>query len=330
MPDNLPDLRELLAGLPIDPRSAVNAREGILLLPDPIFIGPEEGRLEGDGVLVDDILLYDTTAALCCGGINNITTDLLELGSSQDDVLSSKAAQTVLMGFSGNDRITGGSDDDVLFGGAGADRLVGGDGLDIFVMADDGAKDQIRDFEIGADLIDVSALGVEGIEDLTIETIVNRGGTPIWLSVSAPGEDNAFFLRFADDTPLEPASLTSESFLFTDFSVVPEVAPELVADSGSFDSIRLSDAAEVVQLSNDDIKDVLRGFDLERDKFDASDLDAESFGELEIAAIRRGGTGDVLWISLRDATGEDELFLRYAGDVPLEADLLSAEHFIFG
>ena len=135
MPDNLPDLRELLAGLPIDPRSAVNAREGILLLSDPIFIGSQEGRLEGDGVLVDDILLYDTTAALCCGGTNNITTDLLELGTSQDDVLSSKAAQTVLMGFSGNDRITGSSDDDVLFGGAGADRLVGGDGRDIFVLS---------------------------------------------------------------------------------------------------------------------------------------------------------------------------------------------------
>ena len=48
-----------------------------------------------------------------------------------------------------------------------------------------------------------------------------------------------------------------------------------------------------------------------------------------IEAVRRGGTGDTLWVRVRDATGEDELFLRYADGAPLDPALLTEDHFIF-
>jgi Ca2+-binding RTX toxin-like protein len=64
-------------------------------------------------------------------------------------------------GNAGNDSLRGGSGDDVLLGGQGNDQSWGGLGNDTFVVALDGSRDIVRDFQAGAgagDKLDLSAL----------------------------------------------------------------------------------------------------------------------------------------------------------------------------
>ena len=77
-------------------------------------------------------------------------------GSGTNDLLTGSAADDLILGNDGNDTIDGGAGDDVLFGQGGADRLTGGTGADIFVFDQDILRDQINDFEVGLDRIDLS------------------------------------------------------------------------------------------------------------------------------------------------------------------------------
>ncbi len=64
----------------------------------------------------------------------------------------------IIRGGFGSDRLTGGPGSDTISGGAGDDFLTGGPGADRFVFGGvDLGRDQITDFEISKDLIDVSA-----------------------------------------------------------------------------------------------------------------------------------------------------------------------------
>lgn len=75
------------------------------------------------------------------------------------DSFVGSAANEVVTGFGGGDRLDGGGGDDRLIGGAGHDRLTGGDGEDRFVfgsLTDAGkgsTRDIIRDFASGSDSI---------------------------------------------------------------------------------------------------------------------------------------------------------------------------------
>lgn len=62
-----------------------------------------------------------------------------------------------VVGNASNNVLTGSSSADVLLDGAGDDRLTGGAAADIFVLAADGSRDTITDFQLGVDRIDVSA-----------------------------------------------------------------------------------------------------------------------------------------------------------------------------
>ncbi|MBO9418727.1 calcium-binding protein [Labrenzia sp. R4_2] len=112
--------------------------------------------------------------------------DAFILGSSKDDLLAGKSGKDALEGFAGddhlkgeggadrllggagNDTLEGGAGDDVIGGGAGADILYGGAGADIFVFSTGEGADEIKDFEIGIDKIDVSGAGVTQFSDLSI------------------------------------------------------------------------------------------------------------------------------------------------------------------
>ena len=89
-------------------------------------------------------------------------------GSAESDVIRAWGGDDRIQGGSGNDYIEGGSGDDHIFGGGGEDvlgggrghdRLSGGLGRDRFVYSklSDG-NDIIVDFQIGEDVIDLSAL----------------------------------------------------------------------------------------------------------------------------------------------------------------------------
>ena len=85
-------------------------------------------------------------------------------GLGGNDTLFGGKGDDVLNGGDENDILRGGANDDTLIGGTGADVLYGGAGADVFVfetLADSGidaARDQIRDFARGEDLIDISDL----------------------------------------------------------------------------------------------------------------------------------------------------------------------------
>ena len=76
----------------------------------------------------------------------------------------------VMAGGLGNDRLFGGHGNDTLTGGPGDDRLAGGPGADVFVFGPGDQTDTVTDFSIGTDKIDLTAFGIESVEDLDITT----------------------------------------------------------------------------------------------------------------------------------------------------------------
>jgi len=116
-------------------------------------------------------------------------------GSSGGDRLSGGAADEELLGGAGRDLLDGGAGDDLLDGGRGRDTLTGGSGADIFCFADrlDSSRnyaagtsqvDDIVDFTVGTDLLDLSALGYSGLgngHDGTLILLLNADGTRTYL-----------------------------------------------------------------------------------------------------------------------------------------------------
>ena len=97
-------------------------------------------------------------------------------GTAGVNFLSGNGGFDVLYGFAGNDSLYGGEGGDLLYGGAGKDQLSGGKGNDTFRFAtttDTGvtsaSRDEIRDFENGLDLIDLSHIdansATKGVND---------------------------------------------------------------------------------------------------------------------------------------------------------------------
>ena len=103
-----------------------------------------------------------TGNALANTVVGNSAANVLD-GGSGDDFLQGLAGNDSLYGQAGNDRLEGSDGTDVLTGGAGRDDLVGGSGSDRFDfdLAGDsvvGAGDQILDFGVGVDRIDLSTM----------------------------------------------------------------------------------------------------------------------------------------------------------------------------
>lgn len=99
--------------------------------------------------------------------------------------------------------MTGGSGNDRLSDGAGKrDELTGGSGADVFILADDGARDRITDFENGLDRIDLRAEGEMLFTDLKISEaggglLVRYGNDSIHIA-AAEGTLNVHDLSSSD------------------------------------------------------------------------------------------------------------------------------------
>ncbi len=95
-------------------------------------------------------------------GITRLTVDMSDLGDTfvadaAGQQLTGGSKDDIVMGADGNDTLFGGAGDDIIFDGNGSDRMTGGPGADIFVLAADGSKDTITDFQPGLDRLDLSA-----------------------------------------------------------------------------------------------------------------------------------------------------------------------------
>jgi len=90
-----------------------------------------------------------------------------------DKVLGTNVADT-LNGLGGNDFISGVAGNDSLIGGAGNDTLKGGGGQDTFFFGAANGQDQINDFVVADDKIQIAAgLGFSNGSDV----LVPRSGT---------------------------------------------------------------------------------------------------------------------------------------------------------
>jgi Ca2+-binding RTX toxin-like protein len=114
---------------------------------DSLYGGQGDDRLFGGSQ--NDYLLAGEGNDQLDGGADS---DLL-LGNDGDDTLS---------GGDGNDDLVGGSGNDRLDGGNGNDHSSGGAGADVFVISTENAAagNQIADFEVGSDRIDLSRVGI--------------------------------------------------------------------------------------------------------------------------------------------------------------------------
>lgn len=88
-----------------------------------------------------------------------------------DNFVFAPIEDLVLTGGRGFDRLEGRAGDDLLDGGKGFSKLTGNGGADTFVIQSL-SFNVITDFEVGEDLIDVSALGAADIGDLSMKNTV--------------------------------------------------------------------------------------------------------------------------------------------------------------
>ncbi len=100
---------------------------------------------------------------------DNLENLLLERGR----IAKGNALDNTLVGNDHNNILQGLGGDDTLYGGSGMDELFGGAGNDTFIYDSIGEKDIVRDFQKGADVLDLrglsNALGQDGA------TLVDNG-----------------------------------------------------------------------------------------------------------------------------------------------------------
>ena len=112
----------------------------------------------------------------------------------------------VIQGTSGRDKLIGTLADDEIHDLGGFDNMFGRGGADVFVLSADGETDAIKDFEQGADRIDVSAWGATGLGDLTLS---DHGSGKIFVTF------NDELLQLSDTgRTLDAADLTAADFIF--------------------------------------------------------------------------------------------------------------------
>ncbi len=135
---------------------------------------------------------------------NGNRLDNIITGNDAANKLAGRDGDDTLDGAGGRDKLKGGLGDDILIGGDGTDVLRGGDGEDVFVFQDLGASDidRIRDFEIGEDLIDLSAVaGIADFDDVLAQA--DQVGKHIVLSTD---NDSDLIIRKTDLADLDAAS----------------------------------------------------------------------------------------------------------------------------
>jgi Ca2+-binding RTX toxin-like protein len=195
---------------------------GSLPLDQQVLLGVVQHSGESGGIIAErnadqggQIFLFNVTEELnppteIANVITGTDGDDSIGGTSDADILYGLDGNDVLRGIQGNDLLLGGAGDDlikghdgddIIVGGAGNDTIRGGAGADQFVYetAQDGT-DLIRDFELGSDLFNLTALfegtGITNVEDAVSQGFLILGATgnlgkPFRFSVSFDEDGSA-------------------------------------------------------------------------------------------------------------------------------------------
>lgn len=140
-------------------------------------------------------------------------------GTNSADVINGFGGDDILNGLGGSDVLDGGTGNDSLFGGSGTNTLTGGTGADSFIVdafaSFNSAVDTITDFQIGTDLVDVSAWGVSSFDQL--QRFFSQTGFDARLDLLYNGQNHDIIFQ-----GINPNNLTAADFTF-DTSVAGEV-----------------------------------------------------------------------------------------------------------
>ncbi len=161
---------------------------------DTVYAGDGDDEIQGgDGA---DSIFGENGNDLINGG-NDTDRDYLYGGTGDDTIEAGD----------GGDYVYGGDGNDVLYEGGGSTRFWGGDGADTFVYGVGSTTgDEIKDFSIGEDIIDLSAWNASSVNDLIF-----------W------GSSTTTYIRDVDNNRLRLADidvadaqqqLTNDDFLF--------------------------------------------------------------------------------------------------------------------
>ncbi len=129
------------------------------------------------------------------------------IGDKTKDDMSGSADNDILMGMGKGDALVGGAGDDILDGGKGRDVMEGGLGADTFILAPDGRRDVISDFQKGQDKIDVSQFALVG--DVESVEIKSRP----WGAIVVVN-DEVIRVETADGSRIERDGLSNDDFIF--------------------------------------------------------------------------------------------------------------------
>lgn len=200
----------------------------------------------GTGVYDNDIsatvrgeaLLYGTGSLVSDEPSGQLVVTLE--GTAGNDLLQGGAGSERLFGMAGNDTLSGAAGNDLLDGGAGRDRLLGGQGADVFRFSALGDSylnggnfsDNIGDFQIGVDRIDVSALGFTGLGSgsTQLQLVYNAAIDRTYLQASQADASGQRFSLSLDGNRLD---LTEADLILA--TPEPNRAPQLetpLADQG--------------------------------------------------------------------------------------------------
>lgn len=209
---------------------------------------------------------------------------------------------------------------------AGRDDLRGTDDSEVFVLADDGQRDLVRNFDGAMDRLDVSAFGARSLDDLTITELMRKDGSVSWIQIADASGQAEAILRF-NEGDHDASRMREDNFVFAGANA-PSPVPgyETLIGTDSRDDLRGTDAREVFVMQNDGERDLVREFEDDVDLIDVSRV-ATEFGELTIRNLSRKD-GSVSWVEISDAGGDAELILRFSGGAH-DADRLTAEDFLF-
>ncbi|MEM0990297.1 MAG: hypothetical protein AAGK00_15595 [Pseudomonadota bacterium] len=144
-------------------------------------------------------------------------------GTLGGDLIKGKGGDDEIYGLDGDDRLKGGSGMDEIHDGAGKDKMWGGSGADLFVLAADGDRDKIQDWET-IDTIDLSAWGVTDLSQLSF----SQSGTK--KVIVTYGNE---VLEIKSKTAVSVADLTADKFVFA--------APPPVQQLIDFEGLSITD-----------------------------------------------------------------------------------------
>ena len=102
-------------------------------------------------------------------------------GGEGKDVLKGDEGNDTLVGGEGNDTLKAGTGDDLVDGGSGDDAIYLGEGSDVVVLSSNNGYDDIKDFKVGTDKIQLHNLTFENLE------LIAKGNRDTIVRINQPG-----------------------------------------------------------------------------------------------------------------------------------------------